>query len=91
MASVTDPQNLAAPERLRLDGWKEIASHFGRGVRSVQRWERELRLPVRRIDTGRGQVTYAFVDELEQWRESAAARTAAGAVLRTPVPRFDPR
>jgi len=76
MASVTDPQNPSAPERLRLDGWKEIASHFGRGVRTVQRWERELQLPVRRIDTGRGQATYAFVDELDRWRESAAARKA---------------
>jgi hypothetical protein len=77
MASVTDSQQTTAPERARLNGWKEIASHFGRGVRTVQRWERELQLPVRRIDTGRGQVTYAFVDELDRWRESAAAKKAA--------------
>jgi hypothetical protein len=76
MSAEHDPPSLAAPERARLDGWKDIASYFGRGVRTVQRWETELHLPVRRIDTGRGQVTYAFVDELERWRESARARNA---------------
>lgn len=30
-----------------LNGWKEIAGHLGRGVRTVQRWEL-LGLPVRR-------------------------------------------
>ena len=76
MTSASDPPDIPAANRRRLDGWKEIAAYLGRGVRTVQRWERELHLPVRRIDTGRGQVTYAFVDELEQWRESAAAKKA---------------
>jgi len=31
-----------------LTSWKEIASYIGRGVRTVQRWERQLGLPVRR-------------------------------------------
>jgi len=31
-----------------LSGWKEIACHLGRGVRTVQRYERELGLPIRR-------------------------------------------
>ncbi len=30
----------------RLNGWKEIAAHFGKGVRTVQRWEKALGLPV---------------------------------------------
>ncbi len=77
MPAANDPENLAVPARTRLDGWKEIASYFGRGVRTVQRWETELALPVRRIGTGRGQVTYAFVEELERWRQSADAKKAA--------------
>jgi hypothetical protein len=32
-----------------LNSWKEIASYMGRGVRTVQRYERELHLPVGRI------------------------------------------
>lgn len=31
-----------------LSGWKEIASYLGKGVRTVQRYERLLGLPVRR-------------------------------------------
>src|ERR1041385_1511743 len=36
------------PER-RLDSWKAIAAYLGRGVRTVQRWEREEGLPVHRL------------------------------------------
>ena len=34
----------------RLDSWKEIATYLGRGVRTVQRWEREEGLPVHRLN-----------------------------------------
>ncbi len=30
-----------------LNSWKEIACYLGRGVRTVQRYERDLGLPVR--------------------------------------------
>ena len=29
-----------------LNGWKEIANYLGKGVRTVQRYEREFGLPV---------------------------------------------
>ena len=51
----------------RLDGWKEIAAYLGRGVRTAQRWERELGLPVRRLGTGGAEVVYAFKEELDAW------------------------
>jgi hypothetical protein len=31
-----------------LSSWKDIARYLGKGVRTVQRWERHLGLPVRR-------------------------------------------
>ena len=31
-----------------LSSWKDIAKYLGKGVRTVQRWERHLGLPVRR-------------------------------------------
>jgi hypothetical protein len=31
-----------------LSSWKDIARYMGKGVRTVQRWERQLGLPVRR-------------------------------------------
>ena len=51
----------------RLDGWKAIAAYLGRGVRTAQRWERELGLPVRRMDTGGAEVVYALPGELDEW------------------------
>jgi hypothetical protein len=51
----------------RLDGWKDIAAYLGRGVRTAQRWERELGLPVRRLGTGGAEVVYALRDEVDAW------------------------
>ena len=52
-----------------LNGWKEVAAFLGKSVRSVQRWERDLGLPVHRINTpDQGQIVYASRSEIEQWR-----------------------
>lgn len=53
-----------------LQGWKEIAGYLGRSVRAVQRWERELGLPVRRIKTSEGQTVYAERGEIDEWKRS---------------------
>ena len=50
-----------------LRSWKEIARHLGTSVRTVQRWEGELRLPVRRIEARRGAVVFAYPAELDTW------------------------
>ena len=70
-------------DRQRIEGWKAIAAHFDRGVRTVQRWERELGMPVRRRGTGRGEVVFAFSDELNAWwtgSESASEAPDQGAL-----------
>ncbi len=51
----------------RLDSWKEIAVHLGRGVRTVQRWEIEEGLPVHRHLHNRQGSVYAFKSELDRW------------------------
>jgi tetratricopeptide (TPR) repeat protein len=51
----------------RLEGWKEIAEYFGRTVRTIQRWEREQELPVRRHLHNSGSTVYAFVEDLASW------------------------
>lgn len=53
-----------------FNGWKDIAAYFGRSVRSMQRWERELALPIRRIKTSDGHTVYAVRSELDAWRRS---------------------
>ncbi|HET8667754.1 MAG TPA: hypothetical protein VFM10_07215, partial [Terriglobales bacterium] len=50
-----------------LTSWKEIASYLGKGVRTVQRWERELGLPVRRPKPKEKQIVLAFPGELDRW------------------------
>ena len=50
-----------------LNGWKEIAKYMGRGVRTVQRYEHDLGLPVRRsMSKSRGSAI-ATKEELDAW------------------------
>jgi hypothetical protein len=54
-----------------LNSWKEIASYLGRGVRTVQRWEANLGLPVRRPNQHMRSAVIAISDELDAWVRSA--------------------
>ena len=59
-----------------LNGWKEIAAHIGRGVRTVQRWE-SLGLPIRRPKRKDRSAVVAFTRELDDWLRSATLRAEA--------------
>ena len=50
-----------------LSGWKDIATYLGRGVRTVQRYERELSLPVRRPAGKSAASVIATKAELDAW------------------------
>jgi hypothetical protein len=50
-----------------LTSWKDIARYLGKGVRTVQRWERKLGLPVRRTTQERKSVVLAVPEEIDQW------------------------
>jgi hypothetical protein len=52
-----------------LNSWKEIASYLGRGVRTVQRWEK-MGLPVRRLGTGCRAPVIANVTDIDNWIQS---------------------
>jgi hypothetical protein len=54
-------------KRRFLSTWKEIAQYLGRGVRTVQRWEERLGLPVRRFDGKPRSAVMAIADELDTW------------------------
>jgi len=47
--------------------WKEIAAYLGKGVRTVQRWERERGLPVRRPQGAAGGIVSVSRSELDRW------------------------
>jgi hypothetical protein len=80
MADKPDAQPAAsavhAPEG-RLDSWKEIAAYLGRGIRTVQRWEREEGLPVHRLAHEKRGSIYARREELVAWWESRRRTLAA--------------
>ena len=61
----------------RLDSWKEIAAHFGRRVRTVQRWEKEEGLPVHRLPHRRRATVFAWPEELDAWWASRTVLPAA--------------
>ena len=74
----TTPSPVHAPEG-RLDSWKEIAAYLGRGIRTVQRWEREEGLPVHRLAHEKRGSIYARREELAAWWESRRLTLAAAA------------
>jgi hypothetical protein len=73
---MSQPGSSAPGGPVRLNGWKDIASHLERGVRTVQRWEKDYGLPVRRLGPGRGEGVFAFVQEIDEWQSSAQAARA---------------
>ena len=50
-----------------LNGWKEISNHIERGVRTAQRWEALLGMPVHRPALKDRSAVVAFTDELDCW------------------------
>jgi len=59
-----------------LSGWKEIANYLGKGVRTVQRYERELGLPVRRPAGKPTGSVVATEPELDAWVAASPIREA---------------
>jgi hypothetical protein len=57
-----------------LGSWKEIAAYLGKGVRTVQRYERELGLPIRRPNDQR-QIVFAYPSELRSWLDRFKSRS----------------
>jgi hypothetical protein len=53
-----------------LTSWKEIASYLGRSVRTVQRWEQDAGLPVRRPRGKSHDSVMAVPAELDAWFQS---------------------
>ena len=51
-----------------LSSWKDIARYLGKGVRTVQRWERHLGLPVRRpIGASQKSAVVLYRGDVDAW------------------------
>jgi TolB-like protein/Flp pilus assembly protein TadD len=54
-------------EKKIFDSWKEIAAYLKRSIKTCQRWESDLGLPIQRSDgTARGKV-FAYKEEIDRW------------------------
>jgi hypothetical protein len=61
-----------------LNSWKEIAQYLGRSVRTIQRWENTLGLPVRRPRGQRRSAVVALKDDLDRWIQRTEQLKASG-------------
>ncbi len=59
-----------------LNSWKELAHYLGRGIRTAQRWERDLGLPVRRPRAKSRSSVIAISDEIDAWLRSTPTTEA---------------
>jgi hypothetical protein len=57
-----------------LNSWKDISNYIGRGVRTVQRWEKDFGLPVRRPSGHLKSSVIAMRAEIDQWLKQCKAR-----------------
>lgn len=70
-----------APPAPVLTSWKDIARYMGKGVRTVQRWEQDFGLPVRRPLGSNKKAILARPSDLDAWvalRCSSRSQTAVG-------------
>ena len=90
-------ENIAPSDR--LDSWKEIAVYLKRDVRTVQRWEKTEKLPVRRHLHEKQGTIYAFKSEIDAWShdrqpqdddEEPADDSASNVATDTDAVRTDP-
>jgi len=61
-------------ERKILSSWKEIANYLKIRVRTAQRWEEKLGLPVHRMEKLNKTYVFAYVDEIDRWLDEKSQK-----------------
>jgi len=54
-------------EQRVLESWKEISEYLQRSIKTCQRWEGVLDLPIHRLDGTPSARVFAYPDELDRW------------------------
>jgi predicted DNA-binding transcriptional regulator AlpA len=60
-----------------LNSWKEVAHYVGRSERTIQRWEKNLGLPIHRPAGKLRSSVIAVADEIDEWIRNTPARSIA--------------
>ena len=66
-----------------LNSWKEIGCYLGCAVRTVQRYEKDSQLPVRRLPGKNRGVVIAFPEDLDAWLRYRSTKQVADPRPRT--------
>jgi len=74
-SSPPKPTEKVADEHKVLSGWKDIANYLGKGVRTVQRYEQELNLPIHRPHGKSKALVMAVKGQLDGWMTADLQRT----------------
>ena len=81
MATAPQPSKAAV-----LNSWKEIADYLGRGVRTVQRYEHDLKLPVRRPRGKSRSAVIALTSDLDEWLRNTPQPALAAPTAKAALP-----
>lgn len=68
--SVNSRSTEITPANHLLRSWKEISAYMALGIRTVQRYEVRLGLPIHRPLAGNRCAVWAFADEIDAWLKS---------------------
>src|ERR1700759_295266 len=69
-----------------LSSWKDIARYLGKGVRTVQRWERHLGLPVRRpIGASQKSAVLLYRNDVDAWLATRFSTRAVHSEQSAPI------
>jgi DNA-binding response OmpR family regulator len=66
-----------------LNSWNEVAQYMGRGVSTVQRWEKDLGLPMHRPAGKSRAAVFAVATEIDEWIRTAPNVRSAGRSAQT--------
>jgi predicted DNA-binding transcriptional regulator AlpA len=74
-----------------LNSWKEIADYLGRGVRTAQRWEHDLALPVRRPRGKERSAVIAVSSDIDAWLKRCPVHYGSSKKQLSPETQTGPR
>src|SRR5690242_17244733 len=64
-------------EKHFLNSWKEVADYVGRSARTLQRWEKNWKLPMHRPAGRMRSAVIAVASEIDEWiKQTPIARSA---------------
>lgn len=58
-------------DKTTFDSWKEIVAYLRRTEKTCRRWEKELGLPVHRLEDSPRARVFAYKEEINSWVEKA--------------------